>query len=281
MTAIVINGALVDPERATVSVFDRGFQYGDGLFETVAVVRGEPLFWNEHLQRMTAGAGLLGIPMPDLALWKDDARVAIDARCEREVLKLILTRGVGGRGYGRPFPKIPTRVAYTARWPEYPATYVADGIDVVTCGIAQLGGAEFATVKSLNRINQVLARAELPDEVPEGLLLDTSGNVREGTFTNVMWFRAGRAQTPRLTDTGIAGVMRAGIVQRLRQSGISCDMVDTPPAAIAASDECLVCNSVIGVWPVRSIDGKRLKASPGPATSALLEWTAAMGLGGA
>jgi 4-amino-4-deoxychorismate lyase len=75
--------------------------------------------------------------------------------------------------------------------------------------------------------------------------------------------------------------MRAGIVQRLRQSGISCDMVDTPPAAIAASDECLVCNSVIGVWPVRSIDGKRLKASPGPATSALLEWTAAMGLGGA
>jgi 4-amino-4-deoxychorismate lyase len=281
MTAIVINGALVDPERATVSVFDRGFQYGDGLFETVAVVRGEPLFWNEHLQRMTAGASVLGIPMPDLGLWKDDARAAIDTRCEREVLKLMLTRGVGGRGYGRPFPKNPTRVAYTAPWPAYPASYIADGIDVVTCGIAQVGGAEFATVKSLNRINQVLARAELPDDVPEGLLLDSSGNVREGTFTNVVWFRAGRAHTPRLTDAGIAGVMRAEIVLRLRQNGISCYVVDAPPAAIADSDECLVCNSLIGVWPVRSIDGTRLKAAPGPVTLGLLEWTAAMGLGGA
>lgn len=276
---IVLNGKPVGRANATVSIFDRGFQYGDGLFETVAVVRGKPLFWEEHLRRMTAGAGVLGIPIAERSVWENDVSAAIDARFEREVLKLMLTSGVGERGYGRPASQSPTRVVYTAPWPTRPASHWSSGIDVATCTTPQLGGGNFAAVKSLNRINQVVARAELPQHVAEGLLLDVSGCVREGTFTNVLWFREGRARTPRLTDMGIAGVMRNAIIDRLREKGLSCDEVDAPANTILESDECLVCNSVIGAWPVRSLDGKRLNASPGPLTGGLLEWTAAMGLG--
>jgi 4-amino-4-deoxychorismate lyase len=276
--AIVINGTLTPPDRATISIFDRGFQYGDGLFETVAIVNGQPLFWEEHLRRMSTGASVLGIPMPHATAWLEDMRSAIDARKAREVLKLMLTRGVGGRGYATPLPQLPTRIAYTSSWPTYPSEYWTRGIDVVTCHTAQLGGSMFATVKSLNRINQVLARAELPEDVPEGLLLDTSGVVREGTFTNVVWIRDGRAATPTLTDVGIPGVMRGATVVALQDRGISCDAVEAAPRTIADADECFVCNSLIGLWPVRSIDGRALKQSPGPVTVELLGWVRSIGL---
>lgn len=277
--AIVINGAVVDAAHATVSIFDRGFQYGDGLFETIAVVDGVPLLWEEHLRRMATSAAVLGIPMPDEEAWASDARHAADGDAGRCVLKLTLTRGVGGRGYGRPLPQLPTRVAYTTPWPKYPPEHWERGIVVVTCHTAQMSGGTFATLKSLNRINQVVARAELPDDVPEGLLLDASGIVREGTFTNVMWVRRGRVETPRLTDTGIAGVMRGAIVAWLSERGLSCDAVDIGSSAIFDSDECFVCNSVIGVWPVRILDQRALRSAPGPITRDLLAWTGRMGLG--
>jgi 4-amino-4-deoxychorismate lyase len=277
--AIAINGALVELKNATVSIFDRGFQYGDGLFETIALVAGKPVLWEEHLRRMSTGATMLGIPMPAPEVWESDAALATIDAPERAVLKLTLTRGIGGRGYGRPFPQLPTRIAYTTAWPQYPREHWELGIDVITCHTAQLGGSTFATLKSLNRLNQVLARAELPDTVPEGLLVDTAGMVREGTFSNVMWMREGRAETPRLTDTGIAGVMRGAIVSRFSGLGIQCDAVDVPPDAIFECDECFVCNSLIGVWPIRDLDGRTLRASPGEVTRDLLAWIDQLGLG--
>jgi len=277
--AIAINGTLVEPKDATVSIFDRGFQYGDGLFETIAVIHGAPLFWEEHLRRMATGASMLGIPMPPAEVWHSDAALATIDAPERVVLKLTLTRGIGGRGYGRPFPQLPTRIAYTTAWPQYPRAHWESGIDVITCHTAQLGGSTFATLKSLNRLNQVLARAELPDAVPEGLLVDTAGMVREGTFTNIVWMRGTRAETPALTDTGIAGVMRGAIVSRFSKMGIPCDAVDVPPDAILDSDECFACNSLIGVWPIRSVDGRMLHASPGATTRGLLAWIGELGLG--
>ena len=276
--AIVINGMQVDADRATVSIFDRGFQYGDGLFETIALVGGKPVFWEEHLRRMATGAAVLGIPMPSTDIWEDDARIAASDAADRAVLKLTLTRGVGGRGYARPFPQLPTRIAYAAPWPQYPAEYWERGVDVVTCQTAQVGGSTFATVKSLNRLNQVLARAELPDGVQEGLLVDANGILREGTFTNVVWIRGRRAETPRLTDTGIAGVMRAAIVARLSERGMSCEAVDVAPLTLVTADECFVCNSLIGLWPVRSLDGRALAPVPGAMTRFLLDWISELGL---
>jgi 4-amino-4-deoxychorismate lyase len=277
--AIAINGTLVEPKDATVSIFDRGFQYGDGLFETIALVAGEPLFWEEHMRRMSNGAAMLGIPMPVAEVWESDVALATIDAPERAVLKLTLTRGIGGRGYARPLPQLPTRIAYTATWPQYPREHWERGIDVVTCRTTRLDGGTFAMLKSLNRLNQVLARGELPDSVPEGLLVDTAGMVREGTFTNVVWMRAGRAKTPRLTEAGIPGVMRGAIVSRFSALGIQCDAVDVPPDAILESDECFACNSLIGVWPIHSLDGKMLRSSPGEITRDLLTWTGQLGLG--
>ena len=277
--AIIINGESVAPERATVSIFDRGFQYGDGLFETIALIDGKPLLWEEHLRRMTTGAAVLGIPMPTPEMWARDASAAAADADERAVLKLTLTRGIGGRGYARPFPQLPTRIAYATPWPQYPAECWERGIDVVTCHTAQLGGDTFATLKSLNRLNQVLARGELPDDVQEGLLLDANGIVREGTFTNVVWVSGGRIYTPRLTHAGIPGVMRGAIIGRLSEQGISCEAVDVLPAALYECDECFVCNSLIGLWPVRRLDSQRLTPAPGGVTSELLQWIRSLGLG--
>src|SRR5919109_2212450 len=109
---ILVNGEAT----AAVSALDRGFQYGDGVFETVAVCRGTPLLWERHLVRLRQGVQRLGIPLPSLDLLADEARGLCASVGERAVLKVIVTRGVGTRGYATDPSGMPTRVLYLAAW---------------------------------------------------------------------------------------------------------------------------------------------------------------------
>ncbi len=253
MTMILVNG--IEADR--VAVGDRGLQYGDGLFETFAVRDGAPEYWDRHMQRLQKGAERLGIPMPEVELLAREAARICRGRT-RAVLKLMLTRGEGGRGYRPPADAAPTRILSLHPWPDYPPTYCAEGIRLRLCRTPMGRNPALAGIKHLNRLEQVLARAEWDDpDIPEGLMLDTDGDVISGTMTNVFLVRRGGLYTPDLSHCGVEGTTRARLLELAARHGIPCEISALQLDSLWGADEVFVCNSVAGIWPVRRIEQHR------------------------
>ncbi len=248
MNAVLVNGVATD----SVAVRDRGFQYGDGLFETIAVRDGAPMLWEAHLARLHAGAARLGFSAPDAALLQQEAE-RLCRGAARGVLKIVVTRGIGMRGYRTDPIVAPTRVLGLSDWPAYPAAYADAGVDVCLCRTRLASQPALAGVKHLNRLEQVLARAEWDDEYAEGLMQDESGNIVEGTMTNVFLVVAGELLTPALDRCGVEGVMRAQVLAHGARLGIRCRAVAVTTEQLERADGIFLTNSLIGLWPVRRI----------------------------
>lgn len=261
---ILINGQ----PTGQIDARDRGLHYGDGLFETIAVRDGRPQLWDRHLARLTAGCERLRLPAPDAALLAAEAAQLCDGVAQG-VLKIILTRGVGGRGYAIPHADAATAAGRMSRIlirlpaPDYPATHYRDGVAVRLCELRLGDAPALAGIKHLNRLEQVLARSEWSDPgIAEGLMRDAEGAVIEGTMSNLFIVRTGGLETPELTRCGVAGVMRGRIIDRARELGLAVTERRLMPADLAAADECFLCNSLIGIWPVRRIDDNVLPVGP-------------------
>ncbi|CAG7857314.1 partial 4-amino-4-deoxychorismate lyase, partial [biofilm metagenome] len=177
---ILINGIEADH----LPINDRGLHYGDGLFETIEVSEGHPVFLEQHLQRLTAGCSTLMIPIPDLPTLRDEV-YRVCHGFQQAVLKVIITRGSGGRGYRPPDNAAPTRIVSLHSFPDYPINFAEDGINARFCSTRLGLNPALAGIKHLNRLEQVMARAEwnLPG-IQEGLMLDLNDHVIEGTMTN-------------------------------------------------------------------------------------------------
>lgn len=240
---------------ANIPVLDRGLQYGDGVFETIAVVAGRPLCLDAHLQRLGHGCRALGMPAPDIQTLTAEATHVAGGQT-RAVLKIILTRGAGGRGYQPPPEPVPTRIVSIHAWPEYPAEYRTQGIDVPFCRFALAQQPALAGVKHLNRLEQVLARRELAGSgCGEGFVADTTGAIVEGTMSNV-FLRQGRLLlTPDLRQCGVAGIIRAEILRRSGAMGLDARVQRIERADVLAADEVFFTNSIIGIWPARRAGG--------------------------
>lgn len=246
---VVVNGQRED----RIPVHDRGLNYGDGLFETIALIRGVPQHWDLHLQRMARGCERLGFPFPAPEVFAEDIErlPPPPARC---VLKLVLTRGVGGRGYLPPDAPSPTRIARLVPWPDYPAAYATDGVTVRLCRTRLGINPLLAGIKHLNRLEQVLARAEWREQdVPEGLMLDARDRLVEGTMSNVVLIFNGSLHTPSVRDCGVAGIMREVVMRECRAAGISITERDIGWQEVRQAQEMFLTNSLIGVWPVRRV----------------------------
>lgn len=248
--------------QASVSlpVADRGLQYGDGLFETLALRHGEPLLWDRHLQRLDDGCRRLGLPVPDAGLLRADvARIAgTDARA---VAKIIVTRGTAGRGYRSEKSGPATRIVQRLPWPVHPGAAGTEGVSVRWCETRLARQARLAGLKHLNRLEQVLARAEWQDDYAEGLMCDTDGLVIEGTRTNLFLVRDdGTLATPDLSQSGVAGVMRAQILDSAAAMGMTCVIQAVTTDMVEAAQELFLTNSLIGIWPIRQIEARRYVA---------------------
>lgn len=242
----LVNGVRSDQ----ISTLDRGLLYGDGIFETIAVIDGLPQRWERHLQRLFFGATQLALPVPDGALLRDEAERLCDST-ERAVLKIILTRGVGHRGYA-PLPTpAPTRILSLLPWPTYPATNASVGVDVRLCATRLACQPRLAGLKHLNRLEQVLARAEWRDDFAEGLMLDADGHVIEGTMSNLFIAVDRLLCTPDLSRCGVAGIMRALVLEQAALQGLPVQITSLVPDDLLVADEMFITNSIIGLWPVK------------------------------
>ncbi|NJA05420.1 aminodeoxychorismate lyase [Methylococcaceae bacterium WWC4] len=241
---------------------DRGLQYGDGLFETLEVRQGRPLFLDRHLRRLASGCRRLMIPMPDAGLLEAEA-LSFAAGREAAVLKLIVTRGCGGRGYRQPDVIQPTRLFSLHPYPDYPAHYQTDGIVADFCRQRLSSNATLAGIKHLNRLEQVLARAEWSDDsCQEGLMLDVQNYVVEGTMSNLFIVKNGVLLTPALTDCGVAGIVREWSLAFAAAEGLPSVEAAITVDQVLAADEVFVTNSVIGIWPVRRLAGQDFPVGP-------------------
>jgi 4-amino-4-deoxychorismate lyase len=239
----------------TLPLTDRGLHYGDGLFETIAVRLSAPCLWSEHLDRLCLGAARLGIPLPDPGLLLHEC-LALSQGVGDGVLKLILTRGSGGRGYRPPVAPFPTRILALYPLPGYPSDWGDTGVAVRWCQTSLGESPSLAGIKHLNRLEQVLARSEWDDEgIAEGLMCDPRGRVIAGTMSNLFVYTGGRLLTPRLNTCGVAGTVR-GLVLRLAPGlGVGVAEVDLRLENLVTADGAFLTNAVLGVWPVRRLGG--------------------------
>ena len=255
--AFLVNGMAV----GTVSALDRGFHYGDGLFETIVVNAGRPLCLSRHLKRLRTGCEQLGIPFPGEDVLERDVARLLDGR-DLGVVKIIVTRGLGERGYRSPEKARPTRAAILYPPPDYPDSLLEEGVRLRLCRTRLSVNPLLAGLKHCNRLEQILARSEWSDPaIAEGLMLDTEGRVVEGTMSNVFLVRRGHLVTPALHRCGVAGVVRQIVMeQAVSVTGELCREEDVLPDLLDSAEELFLTNSVIGVWPVREIDGRKVEA---------------------
>lgn len=234
------------------SPYDRGLHYGDGLFETAPFLQGQPLNWQAHQARLALGCQRLQIPPPNWQLL--DAQIQDACKNQQTgVLKLIHTRGEGGRGYRPPLPAQPNTQLLVYPLPTYPADYFKNGVIIRTCHTRLARQPVLAGLKHLNRLEQVLARQEWQDDtIFEGVMLDTQAYVIEGTMSNLWWVNAkGELCTPRLSHCGIAGVMQKLLLEYCRIAKISVKQRAFRVKELTTAREIFLTNSVIGIMPVK------------------------------
>lgn len=258
---------LVDGRTTDViAISDRGLAYGDGLFETLALCDGQPRHFDRHLARMTDGAQRLGIPMPESAIWRADLHTALHSLTVpvRAVLKLILTRGSGGRGYNPPRHPTPRRIVQVLPWPETSMDGAQPRLGVV-CETRLGLNPQLAGIKHLNRLEQVLGAQEVAAKGAwDGLMFDTRGCLIESTRANVFLVLQERLHTPALTASGVAGIMRSVVCEHAAHCGFPVTVGDVPYEQLQAASEIFLTNSLRGVesmMRLRSAGQERMLAT--------------------
>lgn len=246
---LLLNGQPV----SGIGILDRAIHYGDGVFETIAVIDSHPLCWDAHMDRLIAGCVKLKIDFTDTDILEAEMRI-LCKNISRSVLKITITSGAGGRGYQRPKAP-PHRLLAIHTWPEYPQDYVQHGTAIHLCS-SRLGyNPLLSGIKHLNRLEQVLARNEWYDpNVIEGMMLDLDGHVVEGTMSNLFIIYPDRKLlTPDLSLCGINGIVRQYILDHCADFGYQTTVKRILLEDIYAANEIFFCNSIIGILPVKQL----------------------------
>lgn len=254
LPVIAVNGVL----GAQVSPLDRGFAYGDGVFETCKMLHGKIPLWHLHKERLLKSCEKLLIPVAiDLVEAQFASLIALLATTDvtNAVVKFTVTRGQGGRGYRAPDSVSPTIVIGIFPAVNYPQGYFSEGVSVSLCHQRLSCNPSLAGLKHLNRLEQVLARAEWQDDaIAEGILLDTQGNLIEAVFSNIFLIKNGELFTPDLSEAGVAGVMRRFIIETLApQAGLKVHIKRLSLVDLINADAVFLCNSLYGIWPLRKL----------------------------
>jgi 4-amino-4-deoxychorismate lyase len=246
----------------TIDHRDRGLQYGDGLFETMRVHRGTVRLLDHHLERLADGCKRLGIAVPGVArLRRELSRAAAPA--SDAVLKLIITRGVGRRGYRPTGDEKVTRIVSLYPLSRKLLDATATPARVRLCR-TRLGANEaLAGLKTLNRLESVLARAEWRDpRIWEGLMRDADGAIVCGTMSNLFIRTRSQLATPLLDRCGVAGVMRRWVLEQAGALELQTCESRLRWEDVAGADEVFMTNAVAGVVPVAALLNGRTSVRP-------------------
>jgi aminodeoxychorismate lyase len=257
---VFLNGRFVPEAQAVVPITDRGFLYGDGLFETMRARNGEPRWWDRHLIRLQRGAEFLKIdlPWPADELQKFALKLIKENALPESVLRITLSRGSGSRGYSPKDATNPTLAMTLHSLPPKPAS-----LRLVTASMRVVASDALASFKTANKLLQVMARTEADARgVDEALLLNTDGHVVEAAASNLFWLADGVVCTPPVASGALAGVTREVLLETCQTRGIPTREANLEPGDLLRTDGVFLANSVSGVVSVSELDGIALNQSP-------------------
>jgi 4-amino-4-deoxychorismate lyase len=265
---ILVNGEA----REEVSALDRGLAYGDGVFRTLRARAGAVELWRQHFGKLRRDCARLRIECPAESMLRAEVDELVTG--ERDcVVKIIVTRGPGGRGYAAPREAAPTRIVATFPPPPQRPDSDKEGVRVRWCETRLAHQPALAGVKHLNRLENVLARAEWDDpDIAEGLMCDASERVVEGTMTNVFILEGGRLVTPPLDRCGVEGVQRERLLGLAPEQGIACSIEEISRTRLLAAEQIYLVNSIVVLWWVARLEARRwARADVTPLLLSILE----------
>lgn len=277
MDQVYVNGEWRPAGAAKVDAADRGLLYGYGLFETVRVRGGRPVLVERHLERLFRSAPVLGLPLP----WGPEALAALVAECAARNgvaeggVRLTVTAGPGPAF--SPGGEAPGLVLTARRGPLYPEDAYERGCRAVIATVRRNHRSPLAGVKSLNYLDNLLARREAAARgADEALLLNVDGELAEGAATNLFFVRRGRLCTPEVACGALPGVARGRVLELAAAAAaadagvVAVEVGRYGPEALLEADEAFLTNALMGVMPLVAVDGRPVgEGRPGPVTQAL------------
>lgn len=254
-----MNGA----ETSALDITDRGLAYGDGLFETMRVLSGRIPLLPLHLARFAEGVRKLqlGHEKKRIAAFKATVKDALKSLSGEALLKVIVTRGSGGRGYSPPEEPACNIIVQVFDLPQYLAEYSQSGVVVKACEHRLYHNPVLAGIKHLNRLDQVLASKELVEEA-EGLLFDQNDLLVEGLKSNVLVFQKDLIVTPKLDNCGVKGTLRKFLLQSSFDLALDIIEADITREEVYQAHGLAMINSTFGIWPVKSISENAVPYDP-------------------
>jgi branched-chain amino acid aminotransferase len=258
------NGEFLPEHEAKVSVFDRGFLYGDGIFETIRICQGAPFRWDQHLERLREGASALRIrvPIADKDLAATAQELVRRNQLPEAILRITLSRGAGRRGYSPAGADQPTIVmtvhAALSAGLENPGCW-----RIVTSSLRASSGDPLALLKSASKLPQVLARAEAEARgADEALFLNGEGEATEGASANLFWIEHGTVWTTPLTSPALPGVTRRVVLDLCRELAVPFAEGRCPLKRLWEAEGVFLTLTSLGIVEGVSLDGQQLSRSP-------------------
>ena len=260
--SFLINGEADQP----ISPLERGLHYGDGVFRTLRVQGQVPSHWHLHYQKLNADCMAIAIPCPSATLLLADIEQLTQGvgASTLSVIKIIITRGIGQRGYTPATGNAPTRIVLHYAMPHYPMSYADVGVRLYRCKTQCIRQpSQLVGVKHLNRLENVLARMEQQDDSYfDGVLLNARAEVIECTSSNIFARFADNLLTPDLKQFGISGITRDRILQSAHKLKLNPIVTSITFRQLLSADEIIICNSLYGAFQVQKIENKLFSWAP-------------------
>lgn len=244
----LINGC----EQYALPADDRAIQFGDGCFTTARIADGQVHLLGAHLARLQQACEKLLIPFHEWEPLTQEMRT-LAANHRQGVLKVILSRGAGGRGYSGAACQAPTRILSVSPYPGHYARWREEGIALAVSPVRLGRNPYLAGLKHLNRLEQVLIRSHLEQtDAEEALVLDSDGWVTECCAANLFWRKGNAVFTPRLDQAGVKGIMRQHCLAQLAPTPFRVVEVNAHLQVLQDADEVIICNALMPLVPVRA-----------------------------
>lgn len=272
---IWLDGNLVPESEAKLSVFDHGVLYGDGIFEGIRFYNGRVFRLEEHTKRLflSAKAILLKLPWTEEEVNQAVCETVKANGLQDGYIRLVITRGVGGLGLNPYLCETPSMFIIASTISLYPAEHYEEGLELITCATRRPApGALSPQVKSLNYLNNVLAKAEaIKAGCVEGIMLNEQGYVAECTGDNLFLVKDGQVLTPPVSDGSLNGVTRLVIFELCEQAGLILSEKSLTRYDVYTADECFLTGTAAEVIPATKLDEREIgDGKPGPITKQLI-----------
>ena len=277
MAVVYVNGTISDARTASVPVFDHGFLYGEGVYETLRTYGGEPFLFDAHMRRLRRSAGMIALEVPgtdDEMMARIRATVAAEPGIVEAYIRILITRGVGELTYNLAATPVPSTVIIVKPFPEPPAAHFTDGIALAMVSVRRNHPSALnPRIKSNNLLNNALAMQEaLRQGAEEALMLNQQDELAECSQSNFFIVKDGRVVTPPVSAGLLPGITREFVFEVGRDAGVSVEEHTLSTADLWAADEAFITGTTREITPVVRVDGRPFgDGKPGPITLKLLE----------